>query len=83
MGEKRANVRGKVEQGSQMQEKRGEKENGGEKKENRERVTGRTQGKNKKKMRNRISRETREGWTLLNVETKGTQRVQMEGALPW
>ncbi len=41
-----------------------------EEKENRERVTGRTQGKNKKKMRNRISRETREGRPLLTVETK-------------
>jgi hypothetical protein len=31
MGEKRANVKGKVEQESQVQEKRGEKENGREK----------------------------------------------------
>jgi hypothetical protein len=31
MGEKRANVRGKVKQGSQMHEKRGEKEDGREK----------------------------------------------------
>ncbi len=42
----------------------------GEEKENRGRGTGRTQGKNKKKMRNRISRETREGRSLLTVETK-------------
>ncbi len=57
----------------------------GEEKENRGRGTGRTRGKHKKKMRNRIGREIREGMPLLTVETKmnGDSKSTNERALPW